>query len=379
MRPRFRELGLKVGVLETGRNNSITDVEGVKVGHVTLIKGSGKLVPGKGPVRTGVTVILPHNGNIYREKVPASYYVINGFGKPFGLIQVGELGEIETPIALTNTLNVGLVADAIIDYVIDLNPKAYTINPVVLECNDAYLNDIQGRHVRKDHVFKAIEEASNWVEEGAVGAGTGMSSFEFKSGIGTSSRIAGEYTVGVLVEELLEKNFPVVIIDPHGEYSSMIYENRNEKELPFMERFGIEPKAYGNQVQVFTITDSPNQLKLDSRLTMSEFLEILPRRPSSSQQGLLYAALNNLKGRNYTIRDIIEEINEKISEILCLENALLKRIRKISTVLSERRIARTKRARPETVKGEETPKIKPPKKRMTRKVDYNYRQLTRWM
>jgi len=199
MRPRFRELGLKVGVLETGRNNSITDVEGVKVGHVTLIKGSGKLVPGKGPVRTGVTVILPHNGNIYREKVPASYYVINGFGKPFGLIQVGELGEIETPIALTNTLNVGLVADAIIDYVIDLNPKAYTINPVVLECNDAYLNDIQGRHVRKDHVFKAIEEASNWVEEGAVGAGTGMSSFEFKSGIGTSSRIAGEYTVGVLV------------------------------------------------------------------------------------------------------------------------------------------------------------------------------------
>ncbi len=224
-RPRAREIGIEIGHLNPGKYNSITDVKGVLVGHCTIIRGSGKLIPGKGPVRTGVTVILPHEGNPFKNKVRASSFVINGFGKPIGLIQLNELGQLETPIALTNTLNVGLVADAIIDYMLQLNPDigvtTGTVNPVVLECNDSYLNDIRGRHVKHEHVFEAIKSAKGGaIEEGAVGAGTGMSAFEFKGGIGTSSRKLsakyGGYTVGALVlsnfgrrEDLLITGVPV--------------------------------------------------------------------------------------------------------------------------------------------------------------------------
>jgi len=207
-RCRLRDLGLKVGYFDPGPYNSICDVSGVKVGHYTLIKGRGKLIPGEGPVRTGVTVILPHDGNPFKLKVRAASIVINGFGKPIGLIQLNELGQLETPIALTNTLNVGIVADAIIEYMLQLNPDigvtTGSVNPVVLECNDSYLNDIRGRHVKHEHVFKAIKNAkSGLIEEGAVGAGTGMSAFEFKGGIGTASRKLpskfGGYTIGALV------------------------------------------------------------------------------------------------------------------------------------------------------------------------------------
>lgn len=207
-RCRLRDLGLKIGYLDTGPCNSICDVSGVKVGHYTIIKGKGKLIPGEGPIRTGVTVILPHEGNLFKLKVRAASVVINGFGKPIGLIQLNELGQLETPIALTNTLNVGLVADAIIDYMLQLNPDigvtTGSVNPVVLECNDSYLNDIRGRHVKHEHVLEAIKSAkSDLVEEGVVGAGTGMSTFEFKGGIGTASRrlpsSLGGYTVGTLV------------------------------------------------------------------------------------------------------------------------------------------------------------------------------------
>ncbi|MEM2137123.1 MAG: P1 family peptidase [Candidatus Methanomethylicia archaeon] len=195
--------------MDTGKYNSIVDVYGVRVGHCTLICGEGKLIPGKGPVRTGVTVIFPHNDdNVFKSKVPASSFVINGFGKPIGLIQLNELGQLETPIALTNTLNVGIVADAIIEYMLNLNPDigvtTGTVNPVVLECNDGFLNDIRGRHVKHEHVFEAVKNASsNVLDEGNVGAGTGMSCFEFKGGIGSASRRlpkdVGGYTVGVLV------------------------------------------------------------------------------------------------------------------------------------------------------------------------------------
>ena len=208
-RPRARDIGIDIGIFVPGRWNAITDVQGVKVGHVTLIKGEGKLVPGVGPVRTGVTVILPHDGNMFQEKVPAALYVFNGFGKSIGLHQVNELGNLETPIALTNTLNAPLVADALIEWSIRNNPEigisTGTVNPVVGEVNDGALNDIQGRHVRKEHVFEAIRKAgSGPVEEGAVGAGTGSSCMGWKGGIGTSSRVLpsnlGGYTVGVLVQ-----------------------------------------------------------------------------------------------------------------------------------------------------------------------------------
>lgn len=222
MRKRIREYGITMGSMGTGKFNSITDVDGVKVGHTTLCSGDGKLVPGQEPVRTGVTVILPHDGNVFKNKVPAACYVGNGFGKSTGLIQIDELGYVETPILLTNTLNVGLASDALIEYMIGQNPEigitTGTVNPVVLECNDGYLNDIQGRHVKKEHVFTAIDTATGGpVETGDVGAGKGMSCFEFKGGIGTSSRITPEgYTVGVLAltnfgrrEDLVIKGIPI--------------------------------------------------------------------------------------------------------------------------------------------------------------------------
>ncbi len=206
-RPRFRELGFPVGILDTGELNSITDVPGVKVGHCTIIQDSGKLTPGKGPIRTGVTVILPHEGNIFREKVRAGYFILNGYGKTTGLVQVQELGTIESYIGLTNTLSVPAVTSALIDYHIKENPDigitTSSINVVVGECNDSYLNDMQGNHVQKEHVLQAIMNTSTNVEEGSVGAGTGMSLFGYKGGIGTSSRVIKDdpnnFVLGVLV------------------------------------------------------------------------------------------------------------------------------------------------------------------------------------
>jgi len=198
-RPRLRELGWKTGVLEPGPLNAITDVAGVLVGQVTLIEGRD--------VRTGVTAILPHGGNLFQDKVPAAIHVANGFGKLAGSTQVAELGEIETPIVLTNTLSVPTAADAVIGYMLGLpgNEAVQSVNPVVGETNDGYLNDIRGRHVSREHVLAAIREArSGPVEEGAVGAGTGTMCYRFKGGIGTSSRrladASGGWTVGVLVQ-----------------------------------------------------------------------------------------------------------------------------------------------------------------------------------
>jgi len=199
VRPRAREAGIAPGILSPGQLNTITDVEGVKVGHVTLIEGTD--------IRTGVTAILPHSGNLFAEKVPAAIYVGNGFGKLMGYTQVEELGNIETPILLTNTLNVGIVADGLIEYMLSLpgNENVRSINPVVGETNDGWLNDIRSRPVRRHHVREAIEKAAAGpVEEGSVGAGTGTRCFGFKGGIGTSSRqlpkSQGGYTVGVLVQ-----------------------------------------------------------------------------------------------------------------------------------------------------------------------------------
>src|SRR5512139_1839576 len=151
---RIRDLGITIGEMPTGAWNAITDVAGVQVGHATLISGEGELRPGEGPVRTGVTVILPHDGNLYQEKVRAAVHTINGFGKVAGFEQVRELGVIEAPIALTNTLNIGLVLDALVQHAIRQNPQigispeSGSVNIVVGETNDSFLNDIQGRHVR---------------------------------------------------------------------------------------------------------------------------------------------------------------------------------------------------------------------------------------
>lgn len=198
-RQRARDLGIKPGILTPGPLNAITDVEGVKVGHKTIIEGEN--------IRSGVTMILPHGGDLFKSRVPAAVYVGNGFGKALGFTQVQELGELETPIGLTNTLSIHTVANGITDYMLRQpgNENVRSVNPVVGETNDGWLNDIRGRHVTMEHVLDAIENAKGGVvEEGSVGAGTGTSALGFKGGIGTSSRTLpekfGGYTVGVLVQ-----------------------------------------------------------------------------------------------------------------------------------------------------------------------------------
>ncbi len=196
---RARELGVNIGILPTGDQNAITDVDGVSVGQVSLIEGE--------EIRTGLTVILPHSGNVFQEKVPAAVSVGNGFGKLAGSTQVKELGNIETPIVLTNTLNVGLMIDAVVQYTLahPENHQVRSVNAVVGETNDGYLNNIRKSSLNKSHFYTAIENArSDKVLEGNVGAGTGTVCFGFKGGIGTSSRVLpkafGNYTVGVLVQ-----------------------------------------------------------------------------------------------------------------------------------------------------------------------------------
>jgi len=196
---RVRDAGLQIGILSPGALNAITDVVGVRVGQITLTEGDS--------VRTGVTAILPHGGNIFQEKVAAAVYVGNGFGKLAGSTQVDELGNIETPIILTNTLSVPVAADAVIDYILSQpgDESVQSVNPIVGETNDGWLNDIRGRRMQKSHVQEAIlKAAAGPVVEGCVGAGTGTVCFGFKGGIGTSSRILpenlGGWTVGVLVQ-----------------------------------------------------------------------------------------------------------------------------------------------------------------------------------
>ena len=198
-RPRARDLGIAVGIFEPGRHNAITDVEGVLVGHTTVVEGDD--------IRTGVTAIRPHGGNLYFERVPAAMHVGNGFGKLLGVTQVGELGELEMPILLTCTLCVWRAADAMVEWALEMEgmERVRSINPVVGETNDGGLNDIRGRPVTAAHVRAALDgAAAGPVEEGAVGAGTGTSAFGWKGGIGTSSRVLppslGGYTVGVLVQ-----------------------------------------------------------------------------------------------------------------------------------------------------------------------------------
>lgn len=189
---------LKIGKLPSGEKNLITDVKGIKVGHKTLDNGK---------IKTGVTAIIPHSDNIFKEKLMCSSYVINGFGKSIGLVQIDELGTLETPIILTNTLSVGTCSTALVKYMLkeneDIGVTTGTVNPVVCECNDGYLNDIRGLYVKEEDVFEAIESAKSEFQEGNVGAGTGMSCYHLKGGIGSASRIIKlddkNYTIGSLV------------------------------------------------------------------------------------------------------------------------------------------------------------------------------------
>ena len=222
-RMRYRDMGLSVGTLPTGKLNAITDVKGVLVGHYTLMTDKA---------RTGVTAVLPHSNNIFQNKVPAALYLANGFGKLAGISQVEELGNIETPIMLTNTLSVGDVVASTVKYMLELegNENVRSVNAIVGETNDGFLNDIRGMHVKSEHVYAAIKSArSGPVEEGSIGAGTGTICYGFKGGIGTSSRLiklrSGKtFTVGVLVQS----NFGRSLLINDLPVGQMIKDNQNE-------------------------------------------------------------------------------------------------------------------------------------------------------
>jgi D-aminopeptidase len=251
-RPRARDIGLKVGILPTGPLNALTDVNGVLVGHTTIVRGND--------IRTGVTAILPHGGNLFREKVPGAVFVGNGFGKLAGSTQVNELGEIETPILLTSTLSVPRVADAVLDFMLSLkgNEDVQSVNPLVAETNDGYLNDIRGRHISRDDVLSAITSAkSGAIEEGCIGAGTGTVAFGFKGGIGTSSRklpqTLGGYTVGVLVQT----NFGGVLTINGAPVGQALRRYYLKDELERAAASGLSANTADGSVIIVVATDAP--------------------------------------------------------------------------------------------------------------------------
>lgn len=265
-----------MGILPTGPLDTITDVVGVEVGQTTIIRGDN--------IRTGITAVLPHSGNLYREKVPGAVFVGNAFGKLAGSTQVEELGEIETPILLTSTLSVPRVADALLSYMLALpgNEDVLSINPLVGETNDGYLNDIRARPITPDDVFAALRSAKNGpVEEGAVGAGTGTIAFDWKGGIGTSSRRlpqnVGGYTVGVLVQT----NFGGVLTiagAPVGEELDRCYLRR---ELAAAS--GGKGKADGSCMMIIA-TDAPIDARNLKRLAGRAWLG-MARAGSSASNG----------------------------------------------------------------------------------------------
>ena len=279
-RPRARDIGLKIGVLPAGTLNAITDVPGVMVGHTTIIRGEN--------IRTGVTAILPHGGNLFQDKVAGAVFVGNGFGKLMGSTQVNELGEIETPVLLTSTLSVPKTADFLLDYMLALpgNENVPSINPVVAETNDGYLSDIRGRHITRADVFNALKSAKTGVvEEGSVGAGTGTVAFGWKGGIGTSSRklpsSLGGYTVGILVQT----NFGGVLsidgipigIELGKYYLKEALGQHPKSEIP-------DPKFADGSIIIVIATDAPLDHRQLNRLAMRS-MSGLARTGSSMTNG----------------------------------------------------------------------------------------------
>ena len=272
---RARDLGwITEPLLESGAHNAITDLPGLLVGHCTLIKGEpGPLVVGTGPVRTGVTAIRPHPGNLFTHQVRAAAYVLNGFGKTVGLEQVRELGRLETPILLTNTLNTWRCADYLLDWMLQANPgigidTAGTLNPVVGECNDGWLNDIQGRHVGREDVFQALDSARGGpVAEGNTGAGTGTLCYGFKGGIGTASRVLppthGDFTVGVL----LQSNFGArQQLNIGGLPVGKLLEGWGQEEGFDEKGTGSEGRMEGGSCMMVVATDAPLSARQLGRL-----------------------------------------------------------------------------------------------------------------
>jgi D-aminopeptidase len=278
VRPRARDVGIEVGPLKPGPLNAITDVAGVKVGQTTIIRGEN--------IRTGVTAILPHGGNLYQERVPAAVFLGNAYGKLAGSTQINEMGEIETPILLTATDSVFKVADALVTYMFKLpgNEKVISVNPVVGETNDGYLSDIRARPITPEDVWAAIDHAvSGPVEEGVVGAGTGTIAFSWKGGIGTSSRrlpaSLGGYTVGVLVQTNFGGNLIIAGV-PVGKELGKVY-----PDVASAERQAINgPRTPDGSCMMVVATDAPIDHRNLSRLAARAMMG-LARTGSSESNG----------------------------------------------------------------------------------------------
>jgi D-aminopeptidase len=280
-RPRVRDLGVQVGVLPPGPLNAITDVAGVKVGQTTLIRGEN--------IRTGVTAVLPHGGNLYKERVPGAIFLGNAYGKLAGSTQVNEMGEIETPILLTATDSVPRVADAVVTYVFSLkgNENVLSVNPLVGETNDGWLSDIRSRPIAPEDVFAAINNASAGpVEEGVVGAGTGTVAFGFKGGIGTSSRrlpaSLGGYTVGVLVQTNFGGNLIVAGV-PIGNELGQFYP-KSSSDGNKAPGSGARPETVDGSCMIVVATDAPMDHRNLSRLAARAMMG-LARTGSSGSNG----------------------------------------------------------------------------------------------
>ena len=340
-RPRARDLGVKIGVLPTGAVNAITDVAGVTVGQATIVRGEN--------VRTGVTAIVPHGGNLFREKVPGAVFVGNGFGKLAGSTQVNELGEIETPILLTSTLAVPKTADFLIDHMLALpgNEDVRSINPLVAETNDGGLNDIRGRHITRDDVFNALKNAKGGaVEEGSVGAGTGTVAFGWKGGIGTASRKLpasfGGYTLGVLVQS----NFGgVLMVDgvPVGEELGKYY----LKDATGQTGGGVKPPATAGGIDnadgsiiIVIATDAPVDHRQLKRLA-SRSMVGLGRTGSSMTNGsgdyaIAFSTANRINA-NDRLRNVQVLGNDAMSPLFqavieATEEAIINSLLKANTV-----------------------------------------------
>lgn len=336
-RPRARDLGITIGILPTSVNNGITDVSGVTVGQTTIVRGEN--------IRTGVTAIIPHGGNLFREKVPGAVLVVNGFGKLAGSTQVNELGEIETPILLTSTLSVPKTADFLIDHMLALpgNEQVRSINPLVAETNDGGLNDIRGRHITREDVSSAIRNARGGpVEEGSVGAGTGTVAFSWKGGIGTASRklpaSLGGFTLGVLVQS----NFGgVLMIDgvPVGEELGRYY--LREAVTGDDQKSEIRnPKSGDGSIIIVIATDAPVDHRQLMRLA-SRSMVGLGRTGSSMTNGsgdyaIAFSTANRINAAD-RIRSISVLGNEAMSPLFqavieATEEAIINSLLRATTV-----------------------------------------------
>jgi D-aminopeptidase len=341
-RSRARTLGIIVGSHSPGPFNAITDVSGVTVGHTTLVSGDGPLKPGIGPVRTGVTVVIPRD-DVWHKKVAAGSFVLNGTGEMTGLAWISESGFLEYPIALTNTLNVPRVANGVIDWMLVRYPEIGitddTLTPVVAECDDGRLNDIQGRHVSEADVVRALDNASSGaVQEGSVGAGTGMVSYGFKGGIGTSSRRLpdneGGYTIGVLVNANHGRR-PELVVE--GVPVGRLY----EAAPPIAQVFS--PGQSEGSIIVIIATDAPLDGRQLTRLAKRAALG-LARTGSTARHGsgdfmLAFSTANVIphypKDRTYSLTHLADtHMNPLITATVeATEEAILNALTMATTVL----------------------------------------------